>query len=67
MSESGPNLRRNVLNSASSKSRDSINQKDISNFLSSLINSSDLQEKASEYSILEFVKISVSIKAPPKK
>ena len=57
MSESGPNLRRNVLNSASSKSRDSINQKDISNFLSSLINSSDLQEKASEYSILEFVKI----------
>ena len=57
MSGSGSNLRRNLLDSALSQNQNAINQKDISNFLSSLINSSDLQEKASEYSILEFVAI----------
>ena len=57
MSESGSNLRKNILNTALSQSQNAISQKDISNFLSSLISSSDLQEKASEYSILEFVAI----------
>ena len=57
MSGSGSNLRKNILNTALSQSQNAISQKDISNFLSSLISSSDLQEKASEYSILEFVAI----------
>ena len=55
MSESGSNLKKNLLNSSISQNQNAMIQKDISNFLSSLINSSDLQEKASEYSILEFV------------
>ena len=55
MSLSNSSIKRNPL--SLSKSQNIISQKDVSQFLSSIVNSSDLSEKASKYAILQFVKI----------
>ena len=59
---SSSNAQKSQLNTSTSQNPKS--QKDISQFLSSIISSSDLTEKASKYSILEFVKIVGKHKGP---